>query len=170
MSESKFEVYKRLTGLPLNHNLPCFQINMSAPAKSTTPTATTPTTWDWARAPSVELRPLTDNEDEVANAKHAEKRRHKQVRAEEEVRARWEKEEVERQAREEVERKAEEECRVREEVEKARVAAEKKAVEEAVKRRAAEVAAKQRESSMEGSKKRTWDKPESRAMAEMDPP
>ena len=100
MSESKFEVYKRLTGLPLNHILPCFPINMSTPAKSTT---TTPTTWDWARAPSVELRPLMDDEDEVANAKRTEKRRRKQVRAEEEVRAHREKEEVERRAREEAE-------------------------------------------------------------------
>ena len=103
MSESKFEVYKRLTGLPLNHNLSCFPINMSTPAKSTTPTATTPTTQDWARAPSVELRLLMDNEDEVVNAKCMEKRHCKQVRAEEEARARWEKEEVERQAREEAE-------------------------------------------------------------------
>ena len=135
---------------------------MSAPTKSTTPAATNPTNRDWARAPSVELRPLTDDEDDVANAKCAEKRRCKQVQAEEEARARREKEEAER--------KAEEEHRVREEVEKVRVAAEKKAVEEAVKRRVAEVAAKQRETSTEGSKKRTRDKPESRAMAEMDPP
>ena len=95
MSESEFEVYKRLTGLSLNHNLSCFPINMSAPAKSTPPTATTPTTRDWARAPSVELRLLTDDEDKVANAKHMEKRCRKQVQAEEKARAHQEKEEAE---------------------------------------------------------------------------
>ena len=49
---------------------------------------------------------LTDNEDDVANAKRAEKRHHKQAKAEAEERAHQEHEEAARQACEEVEQRA----------------------------------------------------------------
>jgi len=100
-------------------------ITMSAPTQTTTPTASTTMSTDWARAKSEELRALTDDEDDVANAKRAEKRCCKQAKVEAEERARQEREEAARRAREEVERRA------RAEVEqKAKEEAEKKARED----------------------------------------
>jgi len=55
---------------------------MSAPMQTTTPTASTTTSMDWTRAKLEELQALTDDEDDVANAKRAEKRWCKQVKAE----------------------------------------------------------------------------------------
>ena len=93
---------------------------MSAPMQTTTPTASTSTSTDWTRAKSEELRALTDDEDNVANVKRAEKRQHKQAKAEAEERARQEREEAVRKARVEAEQRAhaEAERKAKEEAEK----------------------------------------------------
>jgi len=57
-------------------------ITMSAPTQTTTPTASTTMSMDWTRVKSEELRALTDDKDDMVNAKRAEKRRRKQAKAE----------------------------------------------------------------------------------------
>ena len=104
-------------------------ITMSAPMQTTTPTASMSTSTDWARAKLEELRALTDDEDDMANVKRAEKRHRKQAKAEAEERAHQECEEAARRVREEAERRARAEVEQR-----ARTEAERKAKEEAEKK------------------------------------
>jgi len=125
LSECEMEIYKNRPVFGFYPQLSYSLITMSAPTQATTPTASTTASMDWTRAKSEELRALMDDEDDVANAKRAEKRRHKQAKAEAEERARQEREEAARRAREETERRARAEAE-----RKAKEEAEKKAREE----------------------------------------
>jgi len=129
LSECEMEIYKNRPVFGCYPQLSYSLITMSAPTQTTTPTASTTGSRDWTRAQSEELQALTDDEDDVANVKRAEKRRRKQAKAEAEERARQEHEEAARRAREEAERKARAEAEQR-----ARAEAERRAKEEAEKR------------------------------------
>jgi len=121
LSECEMGIYKNRPVFGCHPQLSYSLITMSAPTQTTTHTASTTGSRDWTRAWSEELRALMDDEDDVVNAKRAEKRRRKQAKAEVEERARQEREEAARRAREEAERRA-------------RAEAERKAKEEAEKR------------------------------------
>jgi len=82
LSECEMEIYKNRPVFGFYPQLSYSLITMSAPTQATTPTASTTASMDWMRAKSEELRALTDDEDDVANAKRAEKRRCKQAKAE----------------------------------------------------------------------------------------
>ena len=106
LSECEMEIYKDRPVFGCHPQFSYSLITMSAPTQTTTPTASTTGSRDWTRARSEELRALTDDEDDVVNAKRAEKRRRKQAKAEAEERARQEREEAVRRAREEAEKRA----------------------------------------------------------------
>jgi len=145
--------------------------NMSAPAKSNTPTAPSAVeSRDWTKATTPELQSGSEDEASVLDAKTKERHRRKQVKKEEKQR----REEAEARAREEVERKAREEAeRVKAETErKVREQAwaesqQRKAAEEAAKQRAVEIAAKQKTTAQEASKKRVREEPEAGPVGEV---
>jgi len=153
--------------------------NMSAPAKSNTPTAPSAVeSRDWTKATTPELQSGSEDEASVLDAKMKERRRRKQVKKEEKQRReeaeRRAREEAEARAREEVERKAREEAEhVKAETErKAREQAraesrQRKAAEEAAKQRAVEIAAKQKTTAQEASKKRAREEPEAGPVGEV---
>jgi len=153
--------------------------NMSAPAKSNTPTAPSAVeSRDWTKATTPELQSGSEDEASVLDAKTKERRRCKQVKKEEkqhrEEAERRAREEAEARAREEAERKAREEAeRVKAETErKAREQAraesqQRKAAEEAAKQRAVEIAAKQKTMAQEASKKRAREEPEAGPVGEV---
>jgi len=119
-SECEMGIYKNRPVFGFHPQLSYSLIIMSASTQTTTPTASTTGSRDWARARLEELQALTDDEDNVGNVKRVEKRRLKQVKAEAEEQARQEREEAVRRVHEEAERKAraEVEQRAKEEVEK----------------------------------------------------
>jgi len=137
LSECEMEIYKNRPVFGCHPQLSYSLITMSAPTQTTTPTASTTGSRDWTRARSEELRALTDDEDDVANAKRAEKRRRKQAKAEAEERACQEREEAARRAREEAERRARAEAEWKAE-RKAEVALGKQKAGEPAKKRARE--------------------------------
>jgi len=143
---------------------PAIDFNMSATAKSTTPTVPSVVEpKDWTKAPTPELQSGSEDKSDVLNTKVKEHCRRKQVKREE----KQHREEAERRACEEVERaKVEVEQKAREEVERqARKQAEKDRAE--VQWRAAEVAARQRAMAQEASKKRMREEPEAGPVGEL---
>jgi len=149
-------------------------INMSAPAKSTTPIAPAVVeSKDWTKATTPELQSGSEDESSVLDAKAKERHRRKQVRREErqcrEAEERRACEEAERKAREEAERaKAEAERKAREQAEKERAESQqRKVAEEAAKQRAVEVAAKQKTMAQDASKKRAREEPEAGPVGEV---
>jgi len=151
LSECETEIYKNRPVFGFYPQLSYSLVTMSAPTQTTTPTASTTGSRDWTRARSEELRALTDDEDDVANAKRAEKRRRKQAKAEAERKA---KEEADKKAREEFTKLQAEHQRILEE--KARLMAEDKRKAEA--ERWVEVAAGKQKAG-EPAKKRAREEP-----------
>jgi len=82
LSECEMGIYKNRPVFGFHPQLPYSLITMSAPMQTTTPPASTTGSRDWTRARLEELQAPTDNEDDVANAKRAEKRHHKQAKVE----------------------------------------------------------------------------------------
>jgi len=100
--------------------------NMSAPAKSNTPTAPSAVeSRDWTKATTPELQSGSKDEASILDAKTKERRRRKQVKKEEKQRQ----EEAERRVREEAEARAREEAerKAREEAERVKAETERKA-------------------------------------------
>jgi len=75
MSEYEFWIYKDQTSFAFYPQFPAIDFNMSATAKSTTPTAPSMVKpKDWTKAPTPELQSSSEDESDVVDTKVKEHR------------------------------------------------------------------------------------------------